>query len=48
MAPKKAEPKKEAAKPAPPQEPEKSKEPEFDPKGVTVSISGRCHCLDYV
>lgn len=40
MAPKKAEPKKEAPKAAPPpEEPEKPKEPEFDPKSVTVSVT---------
>ncbi len=37
MAPKKAEPKKEASKPAPPPEPEKPKEPQFDPKSIKVS-----------
>ncbi|KAI4892952.1 hypothetical protein NFI96_032353, partial [Prochilodus magdalenae] len=38
MAPKKVEPKKEAAKPASPPEPEKLKEPEFDTKGIALSI----------
>jgi len=36
MAPKKAEPKKETAKPATPPEPEKPKEPQFDPKSIKV------------
>ncbi|KAL6460624.1 hypothetical protein MHYP_G00305900 [Metynnis hypsauchen] len=39
MAPKKVEPKKEAAKPAPPPEPEKPKEPEFDPKGIAIEFT---------
>ncbi|XP_058626417.1 myosin light chain 4 isoform X1 [Onychostoma macrolepis] len=39
MAPKKAEPKKEAAKPAPPPEPEKPKEPQFDPKNIKVEFT---------
>ncbi|XP_051572356.1 myosin light chain 4 [Myxocyprinus asiaticus] len=39
MAPKKLEPKKEAAKPAPPPEPQKPKEPEFDPKGITIEFT---------
>ncbi|KAG9279224.1 myosin light chain 4 [Astyanax mexicanus] len=39
MAPKKAEPKKEASKPAPPAEPEKPKEPEFDPKSIAIEFS---------
>ncbi|XP_041941672.1 myosin light chain 4 [Alosa sapidissima] len=40
MAPKKPEPKKEAAKPAPPPvEPEKPKEPEFDPKSVAIEFN---------
>lgn len=38
MAPKKPEPKKEAAAPPPPAEPEKPKEPEFDAKSVAVSV----------
>ncbi|KAL4630882.1 myosin light chain 4-like [Arapaima gigas] len=37
MAPKKPEPKKEAPKPASAPEPEQRKEPDFDPKSVTVS-----------
>ncbi|KPP71553.1 myosin light chain 4-like [Scleropages formosus] len=40
MAPKKPEPKKEAAKPAPAPEPEKPKEPEFDPKSITIEFTG--------
>ncbi|KAK7167409.1 hypothetical protein R3I94_001720 [Phoxinus phoxinus] len=39
MTPKKAEPKKEAAKPAPPPEPEKPKEPQFDPKSIKVEFT---------
>ncbi|MBN3290222.1 MYL4 protein, partial [Polypterus senegalus] len=39
MAPKKPEPKKEAAKPAPAPEPEPPKEPEFDPKSVTIEFN---------
>ncbi|XP_056306622.1 myosin light chain 4 isoform X2 [Danio aesculapii] len=39
MAPKKAELKKEAAKPAPPPEPEKPKEPQFDPKSIKVEFT---------
>ncbi|XP_067284961.1 myosin light chain 4 [Pseudorasbora parva] len=39
MAPKKAEPKKEAAKPAPPPEAEKPKEPEFDLKSIKVEFT---------
>ncbi|XP_046895079.1 myosin light chain 4 [Hypomesus transpacificus] len=39
MAPKKPEPKKEAAKAAPPPEPEKPKEPEFDPKSIAIEFS---------
>lgn len=44
MAPKKAETKKEAAKPSPakppppPPEPEKPKEPQFDPKSIKVCV----------
>ncbi|XDV13492.1 hypothetical protein PO909_001885 [Leuciscus waleckii] len=39
MAPKKAEPKKEAAKPAPPPKPERPKEPQFDPKSIKVEFT---------
>ncbi|XP_028841263.1 myosin light chain 4 [Denticeps clupeoides] len=39
MAPKKPEPKKEAAKPSPTPEAEKPKEPEFDPSGITIEFS---------
>ncbi|MFT7797632.1 myosin light chain 4-like isoform X2 [Arapaima gigas] len=40
MAPKKPEPKKEAGKPAPAPEPEKPKEPDFDPKSITIEFTG--------
>ncbi|XP_012672237.1 myosin light chain 4 [Clupea harengus] len=39
MAPKKPEPKKEAAAPPPPAEPEKPKEPEFDAKSVAIEFN---------
>ncbi|XP_023691507.1 myosin light chain 4-like isoform X2 [Paramormyrops kingsleyae] len=41
MAPKKPEPKKEAPKPAPAPspEPEKAKEPDFDPKDITIEFN---------
>ncbi|KAJ8404312.1 hypothetical protein AAFF_G00340850 [Aldrovandia affinis] len=40
MAPKKPEPKKEPPKPAPVAEPEVPKEPDFDPKSVTIEYTG--------
>ena len=49
MAPKKPEPKKEAAKaPPPPAEPEKPKEPDFDPKSIAVGhgwMAPACVCV---